>query len=152
MSAPQLRKWLTEPVDNIAVQVPRALIASALAALLDFAVLIVLVESLSWQPAAAAVVGYLVGGVLQYILCSVWVFPNAPTNLATGFLAFTILSLVGLFITWVTVLVLFDWFRAPYPLAKVAALGLAFAWNFLSRKFLLFKGEATSETMAVETR
>lgn len=137
--AQHLRKWLADPVESIFLQVPRALAASALAALLDMGLLILLVERFGWHPAPAAVIGYLVGGILQYILCSCWVFHHAPASAAGGFAAFTLLSLVGLGITWATMVVLVDWFRAPYAAAKIAALGLAFTWNFLSRRFLLFR-------------
>ena len=135
----QLKKWLAEPVENVVLQVPRALAASGIAAAVDFAVLIFLVEIGDWHAAPAAVVGYLTGGVIQYYLCSIWVFSTGPSNHATGFITFTILSLVGLGITWLAMVTLHDWSRLPYPIAKMAGLGLAFAWNFASRKLLLFR-------------
>src|SRR5262249_30754931 len=79
------------------------------------------------------------GGVVQYVLCALWVFPAAPSNNAVGFLAFTVLSLGGLAITWAVMAVLYDGGYCPYPVAKVVALGLAFNWNFFSRKFLRFR-------------
>src|SRR5262249_34510696 len=124
------------------LQIPRALVASALAAVLDFGLLVCLVELLGWGPIPAAVVSYLAGGVLQYFLCAVWVFPSAPPNAATGFVAFTVLSLVGLGITWAVLGLLHEFGHIPYPLAKCVALGLAFTWNFSSRKLLLFKPSA----------
>jgi putative flippase GtrA len=134
--AQQLRRWLTDPVESLFLQVPRALAVSILAAALDCGVLFFLVEIGGWDRIPAAVVGYLAGGLVQYVLCSYWVFPGAPQNAATGFLAFTILSLFGLVITWLTMAVLAG---VNLLLAKVAALGLAFGWNFLSRKYLLFR-------------
>src|SRR5579862_5703864 len=94
--AQQLKRWFTEPVESLFLQVPRALVASILAALLDCALLFFLVEIIGWNRIPAAVVGYLAGGVVQYILCSYWVFPGAPQSAATGFIAFTVLSLFGL--------------------------------------------------------
>ena len=138
----QLKKWFAEPVESILVQVPRALVASGLAAVVDFGLLFFLVELAGWHPIPGAVVGYLTGGVLQYILCSYWVFPGAPRNATTGFVAFTVLSLVGLVITWATMAALHDWAHVHYSMAKVVALGLAFSWNFLSRKFFLFQADA----------
>lgn len=139
----KLKRWFAEPVESVVAQVPRALAASGLAALVDLGVLVFLVEMLGWHSVPASVLAYLAGGVLQYVLCSVWVFPNGPKGLATGFLAFTILSLVGLAITWL-VFIGADWAGVHYGFAKIVALGLAFAWNFLSRKYLLFgaSGEA----------
>src|ERR1700681_1762863 len=112
--------------------------ASTLAAVVDLGVLFLLVEIAGAHPLPAAIIGYLAGGVVQYVLCSLWVFPAVPQNAATGFLAFTLLSLVGLGITWLTIATLHNLAHIHYSLAKVVALGLAFIWNFLSRKFLLF--------------
>jgi putative flippase GtrA len=135
----KLRQWGLAPAHSVLLQIPRALLASVICAVLDFGLLVLLVEQGGWNPVPAAVVGYLAGGVLQYVLCACWVFPAAPLKAATGFVAFTVLSLVGLGITWVTMATLHDLFHVNYALAKVVALGLAFSWNFLSRKFLLFR-------------
>jgi putative flippase GtrA len=134
-----LRRWLTAPVNRTVLQVPRALAASGLAAALDVGLLVLLVESAGWHPLAAATLSYLLGGVLQYVLCAAWVFPTAPQSAAVGFTAFSLLSLVGLGITWATIALLHDGAHLNYTLAKAVALGLAFAWNFLSRKYLIFR-------------
>jgi putative flippase GtrA len=136
--AQQVKKWLAEPVQSWFVQVPRALLASLLAAAVDIGVLFFLVEIAGSHPLSAAIVGYLAGGVLQYLLCYLWIFPGTNQLAATGFLAFTVLSLVGLGITWLTMATLADLAHIHYSLAKVVALGLAFTWNFLSRKYLIF--------------
>jgi putative flippase GtrA len=134
-----IKKLVSDPVDSTMLQVPRALAASVVAAVLDFTVLVLLVERAHFHPAGAAAIAYLSGGILQYVLCAKWIFPAAPENMATGFLAFTALSLVGLGITWLTMLVLCDLSHVNYVLAKICSLGLSFAWNFLSRKYLLFR-------------
>ena len=133
--AQQLRKWFSDPDDSLLVQVPRALAVSVLAAVLDCALLVFLAHLAGWERVPAAIVGYLTGAVVQYFLCSRWVFPGAPQSAATGFTAFLVLSLFGLVITWMTMAVLA---KVPLSVAKIVALGLAFSWNFLSRKYLLF--------------
>ena len=138
----QVIAWLAAPVEHTILQVPRALIASGLAAALDMGTLVTLVEWAGWNPLPAAVIGYLLGGVLQYVLCAVWVFPAAPQRVSVGFAAFTLLSLVGLGGTWATMALLYDVVGVNYALAKVAALGLTFFWNFCSRKFWLFRSAA----------
>jgi putative flippase GtrA len=77
--------------------------------------------------------------LLNYYLCAKWVFPFVPKSAAAGFTFFTVLSLVGLGITWGCVEVLYGVWGLHYTLAKVCALVLAFGWNFLSRKFLVFR-------------
>jgi putative flippase GtrA len=118
---------------------PRALVASGLAALVDMVGLVTLVQAFGWNPLLAASLSYLLGGVLQYVLSALWVFPSAPQSVSLGFLAFTILSLGGLVVTWLTMYGLCNVVHVNYAAAKVAALGLAFFWNFFSRKYLLFR-------------
>jgi putative flippase GtrA len=134
--AQQTNKWLADPVESMVVQVPRALLVSVLAAAIDCAILFFLVDIIGWNRVPSAVIGYLAGGVIQYVLCSVWVFPGASQSVATGFLTFTLLSLVGLVITWIVMALLAS---VHLSFAKMVALALAFAWNFLSRKYLLFR-------------
>jgi putative flippase GtrA len=138
-----LKRLLTEPVESTLLQMPRALVASCLAAALDMGSLILLVERFGWNPAAAAVLGYLAGVVLQYVLCMYWVFPTTSENNA-GFAVFALFSLVGLGITWGVLATLCDIGGFPYPIAKIVALGIAFSWNFLSRKWLLFRAARTA--------
>ena len=134
--AQQFKRWFADPVESVFLQVPRALAVSVLAAAIDCALLFFLVDSAGWQRVPAAIAGYLLGGVVQYVLCSLWVFPGSPQGAAGGFVAFTVLSLFGLVITWLTMAVLAG---VDLSMAKFIALGLAFGWNFMSRKYLLFR-------------
>jgi putative flippase GtrA len=135
----QLGKWATAPVETTLLQVPRALVVSVLALALDVGLYELLVRQLGLHVVPAATIGYLAGGMVQYVLCSVWVFPASPVNHTVGFVAFTVLSLVGLAMTCVIVYLLYDLAGVNEFFAKIAAVGVAFTWNFLSRKFLLFK-------------
>lgn len=135
----QIKQLVVDPAQSIVLQVPRALAASVLALIVDFCILEVCLRGLGMSAAPAAVVGYLAGGVVQYVLCSVWVFSTSLKNDALGFATFTILSLVGLGITWGVMLIAHDCIGLPVEAAKCGAVGLAFTWNFLSRKFLLFR-------------
>ena len=112
-----------------------------LALIVDFSVLELCVRGLGMPAIPAAVLGYFAGGVLQYVLCSVWVFAASLKSDPAGFGAFMILSLFGLAITWLVIEIGHGWAGLPIELAKCAAVGLAFTWNFLSRKFLLFRPE-----------
>lgn len=129
------------PAQNVYLQVPRALAVSVLALAVDFALLELCVHVLGLSAIPASVLGYLAGGVLQYVLCSYWVFSTAPhvKSDAVGFAAFMMLCLVGLGITWLVMLLAHDQAGWPVELAKGIAVSLAFTWNFLSRKYLLFR-------------
>src|SRR5438552_2258391 len=99
----KLKKLVADPVESIFLQVPRALAASVLALVVDFLILELCVRLLGMAAVPAAILGYLAGGVLQYVLCSLWVFSTSLKSDAAGFLVFTVLSLVGLGITWIVV-------------------------------------------------
>jgi putative flippase GtrA len=134
----KLKQMIADPVESIFLQVPRALLVSVLALAIDFGIYAGCLY-VGMPALVAALIGYLAGGVLQYVLCSLWVFSTSLKNDALGFIAFLVLSLVGLGITELVILVAHDWMGIhPYP-AKIGAVGLAFAWNFLSRKYLLFR-------------
>jgi putative flippase GtrA len=148
----KLQQWVADPVESIFLQVPRALAASVLALIVDFAILVLCVRIIGMPAVPSALIGYLVGGVLQYVLCSVWVFSTSLKNDAVGFLTFTLLSLVGLGITWIVVLAGHDWAGLPVEVAKAAAVGLAFAWNFLSRKYLLFHSGVRRQETGVRSQ
>jgi putative flippase GtrA len=135
----KLKQLIADPVESIFLQMPRALVVSVLALIVDFGILEFFVRVVGMPAIPAAVIGYLAGGVLQCFLCSLWVFSTSLKPF--GVLGFILLSLVGLGITWVVMLVAHDWYGMPVELAKVGAVGLAFTWNFLSRKYLLFRAE-----------
>jgi putative flippase GtrA len=133
-----LKRCLIGPVESILLQAPRAFVASLATCVLDVGLLAALVELGHWSPLPAATVSYLSGGVIQYFISSRWVFSQVPRSAAVGFTVFTLLSLVGLAITWVVMACLCDGAHVNYGIAKVVALGLSFSWNFLSRKYLVF--------------
>jgi putative flippase GtrA len=138
----RLKHCLVGRTTNTALQASRAFVASVICTLVDMALLVALVELCGWPVVAAATLGYLVGTVVQFVLCSVWVFPNAARRQASGFVVFTLLSAVGLLITALVMAGLNEVAGINYALAKVAALGLSFSWNFLSRKWFLFTSPA----------
>ena len=133
-----LKRWLVAPVESTLLQVPRALVASGLAAVVDMSVLVLLVQYFRLHPAPAAVLAYLPGTVMQYVLCRYWVFPGTG-EAGNSFATFTLFALVGLGITWGVMETLSGMCGVPYLASKCVALGTAFAWNFLSRKWILFR-------------
>lgn len=127
------------PTQAMWLQLPRALVVSTLALGLDVAVLVALKELGGLHPLAAATISYLLGGVVQYLLCSWWVFPTQPDRVSTSLVVFLLLSLVGLGITDGVMKLLGG--HTHYLVAKGAAVVLSFAWNFTSRKYLIFRAQ-----------
>ncbi|MBX9677869.1 MAG: GtrA family protein [Gemmataceae bacterium] len=141
-----LKKAAFDPTDSTALQAPRALLASVAALGLDVSIFLSSMHYLQWNWFAAALTGYLAGVVLQYVLCRVWVFSNAEQQ--GGFVSFAVLSLFGLGITWSVLQGLHEMLGVHPLVAKSAAVGLSFAWNFLSRKWLLFRAAPGTNSSA----
>ena len=80
---------------------------------------------------------------MQWYACSRWVFDDKRSEDAKksfqDIVFFYLLSLGGLIITMGTIFILYDTLKYHELLAKIAALALAFIWNFLSRKFFIFE-------------
>jgi putative flippase GtrA len=142
----KLKAWVADPVESIFLQVPRALAVSVLALALDFGIYALCLQ-VGLPALLAAIIGYLAGGVLQYVLCSLWVFSTALKNDPLGFVAFLVLALVGLGITEFVILIAHNGLGFDPYLAKIGAVGLAFTWNFLSRKYLLFRASQRKEVV-----
>jgi putative flippase GtrA len=132
-------KAFSAPTEDIRWQASRAMLVSVVAAGVDVSLLVLFVQTVRWRPEPSAIASYLIGGLVNYLLCAKWVFPAAPKNAAVGFVFFTVLSLFGLCITWVCMHLLNGYWGLHYLVAKAVALAMTFCWNFLSRKFLLFR-------------
>ena len=76
----KLKLLVAGRVDSVMLQVPRALAVSVLALAVDIAILEFCLRIVGMAAIPASVVGYLAGGVLQYVLCSVWVFSASMKN------------------------------------------------------------------------
>ena len=130
---------VAKPTHHTALQLPRALLVSILAAAINMGVIILLTHHAHWHAVTAGIVSYFLGGIVQYTLCTLWVFPNSPDNHSVGVLAFLLLALVGLGIsTGVIWLVCAHW-GYDAILGNFIAQGFTFCWNFSSRKYLLFR-------------
>ncbi len=50
-----------------------------------------------------------------------------------------LVSGIGLSIHHSFLFMTFEWLALPMVISKIIAMGFAFGWNFLSRKYLVFK-------------
>jgi len=138
----RLPDLLLSPTRRIVIQVPRALVVAVVAAAVDVGVLAALVEGLGLAPWLAACVGYFTGGLVQYAASETWVF-GGHTDRRWGtlsrFLSFQLLSVGGLVVTWGVMAVGNEWLGIHYLVAKGAALCLAFFYNYLSRRWWVYR-------------
>lgn len=112
---------------------------SACALLVDIAILWILVNFFSWWYLAAATVSFLTGLGLTYSICVTHVFKHRRLkDPRIEFLSFAVIGAVGLGINTAVIGFAVKYLGLHYLLAKCAAAGCSFVWNFISRRQLLF--------------
>ncbi len=113
--------------------------ASAAALVVDAGILLLLFSFLGVNYLVAASIGFLSGLGVVYVLSVRYVYDDArvlrPAQESAGFL---VTGLIGLLLTQASMAILVSAGGLPVGGAKIATVALAFLFNFLSRRTLLF--------------
>ena len=117
--------------------------ASGVVALsVDLALYIALTELAGWHYLASASAAFCAGLATLYLFSVFWVFRVRRLERRTHeFLLFASIGVVGLALTAGVLYFLTDFIGLDYRASKVAAVGVVFMFNFVSRKLLLFRGK-----------
>lgn len=147
----RLKALLTEPTQNGFLQFFRYLLVGGLATVVDWGLLYGceawfshMASTAAMQTASkyvAAAIGFGAGLLVNFLLTKAFVF-NSQTARASStlgeFLGHLLVGLIGLGLTelflWVG-----DLWQIHFMLAKVAATVMVFFWNYLARKFFVYK-------------
>jgi putative flippase GtrA len=125
------------------LQLVRYTLVSAVALVVDVSALVALTEVLHLHYLFSAALAFTLGVATNYTLSVLWVFDaRAMSSRWAEFLSFALLGVIGLGLNEVVLLALTGWLGIHYAASKLAATGLTFGWNFVSRKLLLFSRPA----------
>ena len=117
----------------------RYIVAAGTGAALDLGVFSLLVKVLEVPYLAANPIAWFAGVVYGYWLCVRWVFPyRRVRNLLVEFLLFCLIGLGGMLISTGTLWLCVELAGLDEVVAKVAATGTQFVFNFTVRKLALF--------------
>ena len=99
-----------------------------------------------WNYLLSNIVAFVVGLSVNYALSTRWVFGtrNVRSPLSE-FLVFGLVGVAGLGLSEAVMFVGVGVLGQPYQLAKIAAVGVGFFWNFGARKALLFRNRPPGE-------
>ncbi len=109
-----------------------------LAAVAHYGTLIALVELFHVAPTAAALAGFVAGGIVSYVLNRSYTFRSdrAHSEALPRFLA---IAAVGFVLTGVLMEGLTGWLGVPYILAQLSTTGVVLVWHYIANKLITFK-------------
>lgn len=118
----------------------RYILAGGFAALVDLSLFFLLKKLLSFHYLIIATLSFWLAVLVNYFLCSRFVFQYHHQYQTTKRIILTyFVGAVGLLIHHCCLFLSLEWFMLPIILSKLFAMGFSFVWNFLSRKYLVFK-------------
>ncbi|MBI5457530.1 GtrA family protein [Candidatus Kaiserbacteria bacterium] len=114
--------------------------ASCVALAVDFSALAYLTSVVRIEYLVSAAIAFLLGLASIYILSVLWVFErrNAREPLVE-FFVFAAIGVVGLFLNEAVLWLFTGVFGIFYLVSKCLSVVLVFMWNYIARKFLLFR-------------
>jgi putative flippase GtrA len=125
--------------DRIGVQLFRYTLVGGLAFAVDFGTLFLLTHFFGLHYLASATGAFALGLAINYAISIVWVFDQrAVKNQSAEFAIFAALGIFGLGVNDLAMYVLTGWLGLHYLVSKIVATVATYAWNFCSRKLLLF--------------
>lgn len=134
-----LRNYLKKS-DSAFLHLVRTLLSSNLAFLIDIGLLAFLTEVLQIYYLISAGVGFIVGSTVSYTLSVLWIFRRRTfRNKFLEYSLFVLIGLVGLVFSEFLIWFFTERIHLFYLISKIFAGSIVFFFNFLSRKFILFK-------------
>jgi putative flippase GtrA len=137
------QRWTSlvlDPTDRVAVQILRYTAVGGLAFVVDFGTLVLLTSVVGLHYLVSAAIAFLAGLTTNYVLSTTWVFQKRTfSDARLEFLLFAGIGLVGLGFNEVLMWLLTDVVGLHYTFSKLGSTGVVFLWNFLVRRYFLFR-------------
>lgn len=136
-----LKGIFVTPTKNSFLQFFRYLFVGGIATVVDWGVLFALTEIFHLYYLISAIFAFVAGLVTNFLLSKLLVFQGSETrtNALMEFLGYALIGVVGLGMTELIMFVFTDCMMLYYMLSKAIATMIVLAWNYLARKFLLYK-------------
>lgn len=120
-------------------QVLRFGIVGVLSAASEFGLLILLVEKFGLDYMQANFIAFCFVVVVNYIASRLWIFGAGSFSKGVEFFSFFVVVLIGLGINQLSMYFWVESFAMDYRIAKILALALVIIWNFLAKKYFVFR-------------
>lgn len=116
----------------------RFFIVGLFSVVLEMATLIILVELAKVQYLISNVFAFTLTNIFNYSLSRKWVFERSGMRKRVEFPFFLIFVSIGLLINQLVLWYCVDKLLIDYRLGKLVSIAIVIAWNFLTRKHLVF--------------
>ncbi|MBQ9660513.1 MAG: GtrA family protein [Bacteroidales bacterium] len=106
----------------------------------DYGSLWLLTEAAGLPYLLSAALAFVLGLICNYLLSTRWVFGESRLQSRwAAFTAFAVIGVIGLGLNELIMWICTDRLQLHYMLSKIVSTGIVFFWNFLARRFLVFK-------------
>jgi len=105
---------------------------------IDFGTTWLLKERVKINKYVANSTGFILAASSNYLLNRIWTFQSQNTKIATQYISFIIISLIGLGINNMVIFLLHGRLKYNFYLSKLIAIGVVTIWNFLMNLFITF--------------
>jgi putative flippase GtrA len=126
--------------DQLSVHLLRAIFSSNVAFALDFGLLVLLTEVVHLHYLVSNIIAFMTGTSLLYVLSVYWVFNRrAIQSKHLEYWLFILIGVVGVGFNELFIWIFTEKVHIYYLYSKIIAGSIVFFWNFLSRRYILFK-------------
>lgn len=133
-------RLIVNPTESLIVQFLRYTVVGGVAFVADFGLLVLLTSVIGIHYLLSAALAFIVGLATNYVLSTLWVFHKRTlSNRRLEFLLFCGIGLIGLGFNELLIWLLTDGVGLHYAFSKIGATFVVYLWNFLARRFCLFR-------------
>jgi len=126
----------------------RYIIVGGLSAVIEISLLILLIERFLLNPLIANVISFCVVNVVNYLLSRLWVFESTTSKKRIEFPVFVFFLACGLLINQGVFWLLTEQAgNIDYRIAKIVSISSIVAWNFFTRRFIIFKNTSDKQSL-----
>jgi Predicted membrane protein len=138
-----INKLFKNPSDLISVQIFRYILSGAAACAVDYGTLITLTQVFKFYYLTSAAIAFMFGSVISYVMNITWVFDKRViVDRRLEAAIFFSIGIAGLFLNHYCIQFFTETVKMHYLGSKVISTIVVFTVNFISRKCLLFRGDA----------
>ena len=134
------QKLLVIKSDRTVVHLLRSILSSNVSFALDFGILVLLTEVVHLHYLISNGIGFMVGTSLNYTLCILWVFSKRSIrNRNLEYWLYIFIGLSGVGLNELFIWLFTEQLHIYYLISKILAGSTVFFYNFVTRKYLLFR-------------